>query len=62
AFLSSAGDRDPERAVRPATMTERLLALSLVAVLLMTGFYSQPWMRLVDASLQPLSALFDGHE
>ncbi|WP_419582147.1 hypothetical protein, partial [Thiolapillus sp.] len=39
AFLSSAGDRDPERAVRPATMTERLLALSLVAVLLMTGFY-----------------------
>ena len=62
AFLSSARDRDPASEVRPATMTERLLALSLVAVLLMTGFYSQPWMRLVDASLQPLSALFGGHE
>jgi len=61
AFLASANSIAPVPEVKPATVTERLLAASLVAVLLITGFYSEPWMRLMDASLQPLSALF-GHQ
>ena len=35
--------------------------LALVLVLFGSGFYSEPWMELVDKSLQGLSSLYHHH-
>lgn len=44
--------------VAPASWMERLIAGLIVIVLLGAGFYSEPWLKLVDAPLTALSARF----
>jgi NADH-quinone oxidoreductase subunit M len=44
--------------IAPATLMERAIAGILVVVLLGAGFYSEPWLQLVDAPLADLSARF----
>jgi len=61
AFLASADGQQRHENIRPPLLAERVVAAALVLVLLTTGFYSQPWLELIDASLQPLSALFAHH-
>lgn len=61
AFLASADGQPHYPTIRPPQPAERVVAGVLVLILLTTGFYSEPWMELIDASLQPLSALFTHH-
>jgi len=44
--------------VAPATVMERLIAGALILVLLGAGFYSEPWLELIDGSLAALSGRF----
>jgi hypothetical protein len=37
---------------------ERAIAITLIAVLLGAGFYSEPWLRITDRALAPLAALY----
>ncbi|MCG6862218.1 MAG: NADH-quinone oxidoreductase subunit M [Chromatiaceae bacterium] len=57
AFLAP---RSPESQTKiaPATIMERAIAGILVVVLLGAGFYSEPWLKLVDAPMASLSARF----
>lgn len=54
------GTDRPRRAMEPTTRLEWLLAALVIAALLGTGFYSEPWIRLTATSLAGLSALY-GH-
>lgn len=45
--------------VRPATVLERTIAVILITVLLVAGFYSTPWLDLIDKSFDAVSALYD---
>jgi len=44
--------------IAPATPMERAIAGILILVLLGAGFYSEPWLKLVDAPMASLSARF----
>jgi NADH-quinone oxidoreductase subunit M len=44
--------------IAPASVMERAIAGVLILVLLGAGFYSEPWLRLVDAPLTQLSMRF----
>jgi NADH-quinone oxidoreductase subunit M len=48
----------PQAGVEPTTRLEWVLAGLVIAILLGTGFYSEPWMRLTATSLEGLSALY----
>ena len=60
-FLAPKDDKLPQLKVQETLASERLLAGGLILILLISGFYSEPWMELIDTSLQPLSALFAHH-
>lgn len=49
----------PPWRVAPVTGLERFMAGGLVVVLLGAGFYSEPWLRLIDTPLRGLGALFE---
>lgn len=49
-----------KRKITPASLQEKLLALLFIGVLLSTGFYSEPWLNLIEHSLEGLSQLY-GH-
>ncbi len=48
----------PGPSIDPATGLERLIASAVILVLLGAGFYSEPWLELVDAPLAALSGHF----
>lgn len=58
AFLAPAPEGSDLQAIERATPLELLVAVLVLAVLLGTGFYSEPWMALVDAPLDSLGAHF----
>jgi NADH-quinone oxidoreductase subunit M len=61
AFLSPRTEASTA-AVEPATALERAIALMVILVLLGAGFYSEPWLQLVDTPLAALSERFGlGH-
>lgn len=61
AFLAPHGEQRPQ-AIAPASASERVIAGGLILVLLGVGFYSEPWLELVDAPLGALSGRFElGH-
>lgn len=62
AFLAPPSEGSNHDAIERATPMELLVAVLVLAVLLGTGFYSEPWMALVDAPLQALSAQFESAE
>jgi NADH-quinone oxidoreductase subunit M len=57
AFLAPRSS-DLPAAIAPASWMERAIAGVLILVLLGAGFYSEPWLRLVDTPLAQLSLLF----
>lgn len=61
AFLTPRDEQLPPLKIQKPLAAERILAGSIILILFISGFYSEPWMELIDASLQPLSALFAHH-
>ncbi len=57
AFLAQAAD-PTSPAIAPAMGLERLIGATLILALLGAGFYSEPWIELVDAPLEALSGRF----
>ena len=57
AFLAPRSPDSPA-SVAPASVMERAIAGVLILVLLGAGFYSEPWLKLVDAPLAELSTRF----
>jgi NADH-quinone oxidoreductase subunit M len=57
AFLAPSSPDLPAN-IAPATPTERAIAGILILVLLGAGFYSEPWLQLVDAPMASLRARF----
>jgi NADH-quinone oxidoreductase subunit M len=60
AFLATQGEETERTQVERATWAETLLAATVVIVLLGNGFYSEPWIELVEKSLEGLSAIYTG--
>ncbi len=58
AFLAPRMDGLPKLQVERITMPELLVAGMVVFVLLVTGFYTEPWMELIDTPLKNLSSLY----
>lgn len=58
AFLARRAAGLPQRDVEPPTLLEQAVAVMVILVLLGTGFYSEPWLELVEQPLKGLSALF----
>jgi NADH-quinone oxidoreductase subunit M len=59
AFLASAPEAAP---VTPASPMERVIAGLLILVLLGAGFWTEPWLRLLDTPLAALAEQFPGHD
>jgi NADH-quinone oxidoreductase subunit M len=41
--------------------TEVLIAVIIISALIGLGFYSEPWIELIDSSLQPINSLYSVH-
>lgn len=61
AFLAPRTAHQSQEAIPPATPLELLLAAMIVVVLLGVGFFGEPWLKLIDTSLQGVSALYGEH-
>ncbi|MEW7983956.1 MAG: hypothetical protein G8D58_13205 [gamma proteobacterium symbiont of Phacoides pectinatus] len=63
AFLAPASEDSATSRVARTSPGEALLALILILVLLGSGFYSEPWIELVEHSFVNLDALYadSGH-
>jgi len=58
AFLAPLADSMPQPVIEPATRMERSIAVVLIAILLGAGFYSRPWLGLLEHSFDGLTALY----
>ena len=57
-FLSPKVGSWNKKATRRASFSEKILAVSIIILLLITGFYSQPWLGLIENSMQGLGELY----
>ena len=60
-FLAPLAEGMPVPEIEPATSMERVIAVVLIMILLGTGFYSEPWLNLLEHSFDGLTALYDGN-
>ena len=62
AFLApkTSADLTGSKTLKPVSIQERLLAIMVVSILLIVGFYPEPWLVLIENSLEGLSNLY-GH-
>jgi len=60
-FLSQAENTNLHIKNTTTLSTEVFIAGVIIAALLGLGFYSQPWLELIDNSLQPLNELYSSH-
>jgi len=60
-FLAPLAEGIPAPEIEPATRMERVIAAILIMILLGTGFYSEPWLDLLEHSFDGLTALYDGN-
>jgi NADH-quinone oxidoreductase subunit M len=58
AFLSPKVGSWNKIATRTASLSEKILAASIITLLLITGFYSEPWLGLIENSMQGLGDLY----
>ncbi len=58
AFLAASDGKRPHPEVARASFLERLLAAMVILLLLGTGFYSEPWLELIEQPAQALSSYF----
>jgi NADH-quinone oxidoreductase subunit M len=61
AFLAPRASYLPSQAIDRATPTENLIAVAVIAIIAICGFYMTPWLDLVEAPLKVLAARF-GHD
>ena len=61
AFLApkTSTELSTNKTFKPVTHQERLLAVMLLGILLIVGFYPEPWLDLIEGSLIELSQLYD---
>ena len=57
-FLSPKAGNWNKSAIRTASISEKILAASIITLLLITGFYSEPWLGLIENSMQGLGDLY----
>jgi len=60
-FLAPLAEGMPAPDIEPAIPMERIIAVVLIMILLGTGFYSEPWLGLLEHSFDGLTALYDGN-
>ncbi|MDH5593146.1 MAG: NADH-quinone oxidoreductase subunit M [Gammaproteobacteria bacterium] len=59
AFLTArTGDKTPPKNIEPTRFLEYLVCIILVLVLLVVGFYSEPWLQLISKSVEGLGTLY----
>jgi NADH-quinone oxidoreductase subunit M len=58
AFLAASDGKRPHLEVARASFLERLLAAMVILLLLGVGFYSEPWLELIEQPAQALSSDF----
>ena len=58
AFLSPKVGNWNKKATRPASRSEKVLAASIIVILLATGFYSDPWIGLIETSTSSLGEFY----
>ncbi len=58
AFLAQRDDSLPELVVERATAMERIMAVGMCLILLGAGFFSEPWLELVDLSFESVTTQF----
>jgi NADH-quinone oxidoreductase subunit M len=58
AFLAPVKEAGKAREIEPATAMERVMAITVILILLGVGFYSQPWLDLIESGLDGLSAVY----
>jgi NADH-quinone oxidoreductase subunit M len=58
AFLAPANNPEKLKNLEPATVMERVLAITVIVILLGAGFYSEPWIKLIASSLDGLNAIY----
>lgn len=59
AFLAARPESLPRESLEPATAAETALALAVIALLLATGFYLEPWMVLIEKPLEAIALRFE---
>jgi len=59
-FLAPLAEGMPAPDIEPAIPMERIIAVVLIMILLGTGFYSEPWLDLLEHSFDGLTALYNG--
>jgi len=57
-FLSPKVGGWNKKASQNASLSEKILAISIIVILLITGFYSEPWMELIENSMHGLGELY----
>ncbi len=58
AFLAPVKEAGKGREIEPATAMERVMAITVILILLGVGFYSQPWLDLIESGLGTLNAAY----
>ena len=58
AFLAPASDPAKIKDIEPATFMERVLAITVIVILLGAGFHTEPWIKLIASSLDGLNAIY----
>ncbi len=58
AFLSPHNHEETQQKIDPVNRQEILLATSMVLIILIAGFYSEPWLRLIENSVKSLEHIF----
>ncbi|MDH5485162.1 MAG: proton-conducting transporter membrane subunit, partial [Gammaproteobacteria bacterium] len=59
AFMAPRQSTSIQKDINPASLPETLMALIVIILLLVVGFYSGPWLDLIEPSLEGLSNLYD---
>ncbi len=58
AFLSPKVGTWNQKAIKPASLYEKILAAMIILTLVITGFYTEPWLGLVENSMHGLGELY----
>ncbi|MCU7837363.1 MAG: NADH-quinone oxidoreductase subunit M [gamma proteobacterium symbiont of Taylorina sp.] len=61
AFLSPKVGGWNKKATQSASLSEKVMAAIIIIILLTTGFYSEPWMGLIENSMHGLGELYGPH-
>jgi NADH-quinone oxidoreductase subunit M len=58
AFLSPKIGQWNTRVIQPASRAEQLMAILIIIIILTAGFYSEPWLTLIENSINGLGSLY----